>query len=326
MIIEASNTYFGGGYVLLEELLRILEQQDGETLVYVGYKDVYEALREKNYQHVTLIKTGSLQTLFRYLTRRKRILFFCNLPPFVQNERSVVYAHNLHFIVRPKNIGKYLVYYYWTRLFRKRVDFFACQTDEVAKHLKALGCQVRLMPFYVRPERVDFPKEYDFCYISTVAPHKNHQCLFEAVEQLVDQGRRFSLAVTVRDSERNVRLITQIRRINEKAGMQVIVNRGFVSRSEMAEILGRSKTVVFPSLKETFGLPIAEALSCGLRILSSDRPYTYDLIDHPIVFDPEDGRSIAGVMADDLDGRFADVVQQLKIQDSLKELLTYLNE
>ena len=44
MIIEASNTYFGGGYVLLEELLRNLEQQDDETLVYVGYKNVYEAL------------------------------------------------------------------------------------------------------------------------------------------------------------------------------------------------------------------------------------------------------------------------------------------
>lgn len=92
MIIEASNTYFGGGYVLLEELLRNLEQQDDETLVYVGYKNVYEALQKKNYQHITFIKTGELQTLFRYLTRRKRTLFFCSLPPFVHNERSVVYA------------------------------------------------------------------------------------------------------------------------------------------------------------------------------------------------------------------------------------------
>lgn len=325
MIVEASNTYFGGGYVLLEELLRTLEQQDDETLVYVGYKNVYEALRKKNYRHVTLVKTGGLQTLFRYLTRRKRVLFFCSLPPFVHNERSVVYAHNPHFIVRPKKVGKYLVYYYWTRLFRNKVDFFACQTSEVAKHLKTLGCRVQLMPFYVRPEKVDLPKKYDFCYISTVAPHKNHRCLFEAVERLVDHGRRFSLVVTVRDSERNIGLIAQIRRINDKAGMQVIVNRGFVSKSEMVEILGRSKTVVFPSLKETFGLPIAEALFCGLRILSSDRPYTYDLLDHPIVFDPEDSRSIAGVMADDLDGRFADVAQVLKIQDSLKDLLAYLN-
>lgn len=326
MIIEASNTYFGGGYVLLEELLRNLEQQDDETLVYVGYKNVYEALQKKNYQHITFIKTGELQTLFRYLTRRKRTLFFCSLPPFVHNERSVVYAHNPHFIECPKKISKYLVYYYWVRLFRNKVDFFACQTNEVAKHLKALGCQVQLMPFYVRPARVDLPKKYDFCYISTVAPHKNHQCLFEAVEQLVNQGRRFSLAVTVRDSKRNAELIAQIRRINEKAGMQIIVNRGFVSKSEMAEVLNLSKTVVFPSLKETFGLPIAEALSCGLRILSSDRPYTYDLLAHPIVFDPKDSRSIAGVMADDLDGRFTGIVQQLKIQDSLKELLTYLNK
>lgn len=327
--IEASNIYLGGGYVLLEELLKTLESKKINSEVYVGYDIVYSKLSAFDFLHISVIKTNALNTLFRYFVAKPNTLYFCSLPPFRKSRNSIVYSHNPHILSRPSfSISgmKYVLYYHWVKAFGRNVGFFACQTDSVARKIQALGYKVRLMPFYVRTNGMDVSKQYDFCYISTVAPHKNHNRLFDAIETVVQAGYNFTVAVTIRDSQANKHLIDKIKAINDKANGEVIVNKGFVDRSEVELILNSSDTLLFPSLTETFGLPIAEALSCGLSVIASDRPYVHNLMTNPIVFDPENIQSIANAIIKHLNGENKSVKQTLLVEDKIEELIGILNK
>lgn len=325
--IEASNIYLGGGFVLLEEFLRQLEQRALPTRVYVGYEVVFDRLTEHCYNNIDILKSSPLGTLCRYMRKGTNTLFFCSLPPFVKYKSSVVYFHNPYFASRPHfSIGrlKYIAYHYWVKIFKNKVDFFACQTQNISTQLSDIGCNVKSMPFYIAVQKRELPKIYDFCYISTVSSHKNHKRLFEAIETLVDSGKKLRFAVTIRDTEQNSELTTKIAQINKKAAEEVIVNLGFVNRQGVEEMLNSSKAVFFPSLTETFGLPIAEAMSCGVKVIASNRAYATDLIDNPILFDPEDIGSMTSAMNDELDGKNEDVSQSLNIDDKLNELISFL--
>lgn len=323
--IEASNIYYGGGFTLLSEMLERLENRGTKVKVYIVRQSIVRELTIRDYKNISIIPTTPIKTLLRYMFRATNVLYFCSLPPFVRSTDSVVYAHNPHILSRPEwsvSNMKFILYHYWVRLFKDNVNLFACQTDTVAQKLKDMGCIVEVLPFYTRLCKLDLDRTYNFCYISTVAPHKNHSMLFNAVELAVNEGFNFNIVVTVRNTPNNLALIEQLEKINQEAGREVIVNRGFVGKEEMEQILGSTKTLVFPSLKETLGLPLVEAMYCGLRIISADKPYSHDLVDNPILFDPQDAHSIKEVLVNDLLGRYDDIVQSLKVEDRFDELIT----
>lgn len=327
--VEASNIYFGGGFVLLKELLDRLDGKAIAATVYVSYPQVAKELEERKYQYISVARTGSFSTVLRYLKKGNNSLYFCSLPPFVSSCNSIVYAHNPHVLQRPRfdiqNL-KYWIYYYWVYFFKGNVDLFACQTESVSLKLQQMGCRTRILPFYTQLQNLYLEKEYDFCYVSTVAPHKNHERLFEAIEKVMTENAHFRFAVTIRNTPNNASLIARINEINDKAEKEVIVNCGFVSRMEMERLLSSTKTLFFPSLKETFGLPLVEAIGCGLRILVADRPYVYDVINNPIVFDPLNVDSMKEAMLEDLKGKNDNIVQSLIIDDKMEQLIDLLNK
>ncbi len=63
--IEASNIYFRGGFVLLEQLLDYCEENMLPTTVYLGYKEVYAYFEKKGYSFVWLQQTTLIHTFFR---------------------------------------------------------------------------------------------------------------------------------------------------------------------------------------------------------------------------------------------------------------------
>jgi len=332
MIIEASNIYFGGGFVLLEQILLYCESNNIGTKIYIGYPAVYAELLSRNYLYAELKKTNSIGTLIRYCKRRTRVFFFCNLPPFVKNANSVLYAHNILFFKTPAidrnqsflfNLKKY-VYYGWIRYFSKNVSIVACQTADVKDSLsKYLNIKAELHPFFKTLNALKTNKEYDFCYISSAPPHKNHNKLFQAVDSLSVE-HSFKLSVTIADTSANKELIAQIDAINNRHARTVIINQGFLTEKEMIGLYSKSKTLIFPSLAETIALPLIEAMQCGLAVLSSDRPYSYQVIENPITFNPLSVESIQQTMEDHLLGKHEGIIQKIKVENKLPELIELL--
>lgn len=69
-------------------------------------------------------------------------------------------------------------------------------------------------------------------------------------------------------------------------------NVGLLDRQGIAREYAAADALIFPSLTESFGLPLVEAMSLGLPILAADRPYARWLCeDNALYFDPHSPQS-----------------------------------
>ena len=76
MEIEASQIKFGGGKVLLFDLLDYLYKTNQNAKVWIESKIIYKEIQQKYNSYFDLQHTTQLATLFRYMKRRENVLFF----------------------------------------------------------------------------------------------------------------------------------------------------------------------------------------------------------------------------------------------------------
>lgn len=129
--------------------------------------------------------------------------------------------------------------------------------------------------------------------IGTVGRRKNQAALVEAAEMLWREGVDFEVRILGHvSSERNpfVDLVAELRR----AGRPLSLESG-VSDARIATSLSHARCLVFPSLHEGFGLPIVEALSHGVPVITSDFGSLREVAEGQggLLVDPEDVGAIA---------------------------------
>jgi glycosyltransferase involved in cell wall biosynthesis len=74
---------------------------------------------------------------------------------------------------------------------------------------------------------------------------------------------------------------------------------GFVPDSALREAYQLASALVMPSLHETVGLPMLEAMDAGTPVLAADRAYAHDVCeDAALFFDPLDARDLAGALVE----------------------------
>ena len=71
-----------------------------------------------------------------------------------------------------------------------------------------------------------------------------------------------------------------------------IKNLGFINREELYQHYQSAEYLIYPSLSESFGLGIIEAVENGCKVVGADLPYLHEVCDPSIVFNPLDQESI----------------------------------
>lgn len=332
--IEASQINSNGGIVLLELLLQTLKEQNTNVKIYICYEHVLKKLKYLESTNIQFIKTSLFKTFFRYFIRRKNVLYFCNLPPLRHNLSSILYIHNQFFAEKPNwtskdssvslNIRKY-IYHKWLKHFMQKVDIVACQTSGMAKQIiNTYNVYPLILPFFKKSKEIkNANKKYDFFYPGSVAIHKNNIVLLDAIE-IASNRNSFTIALTI--EKQNTILQNRIKHINEKAGYEVIHNFGMICHDKVIEIMSLSHALLFPSLKESFGLPLIEALQQNITIISSDLPFTYEVVENPITFNPHDPSDIAAHMIRFLNKEYIDINQRLLVSNKINDLIKILIE
>ncbi len=248
--------------------------------------------------------------LRRLLARDARILCMGNLPllfahqgeqiVFVQN-RYLVEALPLEQFPLPIRV-RVQIERRWLRSRARHVSSFIVQTETMKDLLsQALRADAQILPFAAEPER-DLQLEqvrpecrYDFLYVATGEPHKNHRTLIEAWIELAGRGSFPSLCLTL-DVARFPELCAWILRMTEQYGLRVFL-AGECSATGIMELYRVSRALIYPSLHESLGLPLIEAVRMGLPVLPGDSDYVADVIQAEDRFDPGSSESIADAVS-----------------------------
>jgi glycosyltransferase involved in cell wall biosynthesis len=118
-------------------------------------------------------------------------------------------------------------------------------------------------------------------YVGTDRPYKSLETALGALALLRQQRPELQLAVTLPSN----------RAREQVAGLRCL---GSLPRHEVRALLGQAAALLMPSLAETLGLPLLEALEVGCPIVAADLPYAHDVCAKAArYFTPRDAASCA---------------------------------
>jgi len=130
-----------------------------------------------------------------------------------------------------------------------------------------------------RPERKvqpEAPRPCRITYLGRLERYKRVDVLLEAAAALVDRFPELEIVVIGRGPERL--------RLEQQAGALGLAHRvcftGFVEDAERDALLAETRTCVFASEKEGWGLTVIEANALGTPVVASDVPGLRDSIRH----------------------------------------------
>ena len=128
--------------------------------------------------------------------------------------------------------------------------------------------------------------------VGTLEPRKNLVTTIAAVETLAHEGLDIPLVVAGGQGWRDQELRARI------AGSPArVIPVGRVSDDELVALYSSASCLVFPSLYEGFGLPVLEAMACGVPVIAADTTSTPEVVgDAGILVSPRDTEGIAAAI------------------------------
>lgn len=189
----------------------------------------------------------------------------------------------------------------WLRTRIRNVDEVIVQSPSMATEVEqALSVRARVLPFAPESAVRDSggsaadskqAVRFDFLYVASGEPHKNHDRLLEAWKVLAAEGVRPSLCLTVHP-ERFPDLVSRIRQAAAENELR-IENIGQAPGEEILMLYRDARALIYPSLGESLGLPLIEAQAAGLPVIAAERDYVRDVVEPAETFDPMSAVSIA---------------------------------
>lgn len=288
----------GGGKILLDYLIDEIEKQNIELtyLLDVRTKGNHSEIKRNK---VIYLKGSFFQRHFFYKKHQNnysKVICFGNLPPSICLKAEVfTYFHQLLFLEIPNSLPliQKIVFNVKSEIFirlKQNTDFWIVQTNEVkyklSEQLEGITNEkIKVIPFYppLISSKMTSSEKKGFLYASNGSLHKNHINLIKGFKNYCDTNNtKYELHLTV-SSEFSF-LINEIEKLKNEG--YPIINHGFVSRAELTNLYAKVKYVIYPSLSESFGLGLIEAIEIGCEVIAADLPYTYIVCKPSFVFNP----------------------------------------
>ncbi len=174
----------------------------------------------------------------------------------------------------------------------------------VGKHFAPITDQAELLRI---KELYHLPDDYIF-FLGNTDPKKNVIGVLKALSILKRKGQLKSKLLML-DINRNY-LSNLMKQINDESLMDDIVFSGYVPNKDLPAIYNQASLFLYPSLRESFGIPLLEAMACGAPLITSNTSSMPEIADDAALFvDPFNANEIA------------DAIMKLQSNDDLKKEL-----
>jgi len=303
-------------------LVRELDKLRDDLIVYTSVPAAFEGVRAP----VTTITSAVrpdwgmrghacralwLQTVQRVRSRVSGLRVLLNtFPEAILDRRipQVTVVHDLLPLHFPAEYPRQQHYFRWIvpralRLSRRVIADSESTRGDVVRHFGLLSERVTVVyPGYdpttfvpdvsgsARPA-----KEQPYVlYVGNLLPHKNLRRLIDAFAML---RRRVPVGLVIRGEGRP----EYARRLREQVVTLGLGNEvqflGYIDARGLRELYLGAACLVFPSLGEGFGLPVLEAMACGLPVITSRVSSLPEVAgDAAVMVDPADAAELAEAM------------------------------
>lgn len=314
VFISAFNVHAGGGYVLLEDFFKISKN----IFFLLDYRIIKKKLIENlSPENNIFIKKKLLNRIFSFIlfcikANKKNSVFisFNGLPPLFRLKcKTILFIQSVYFfddISQDKFYLKLRILFerIWFKFGIKNCDEFWVQTETMKKKLKKYFIKnqlikINLNNIYVRTlvdkksflelkkhfnqdnfYKLYFAKKHKiklFFYPADESSHKNHINLIKGFNSL-DQKLEWRLILTINSEYLNNIYIKN--NISYEVRSKII-NLKHIDRSKVIKTLGDCDALIFPSLNESFGLPLLESCLLKKPVLASKEDYVFDILKKP---------------------------------------------
>jgi glycosyltransferase involved in cell wall biosynthesis len=133
--------------------------------------------------------------------------------------------------------------------------------------------------------------------VATLNPNKGHEILMEALSTVTDRDWQLTCAGSL---TRHPGTTERVRAAIHRLGLDDrVVLVGELAAGELDEYYDRADVFVLPTLQETYGMAVAEALARGLPVVSTTTGAIHELVgtDAGLLAPPGNAAALAGALA-----------------------------
>ena len=151
-------------------------------------------------------------------------------------------------------------------------QFFGIEGDDrltavyngVSEHFKPVKDKAELQRVKTK---YNLPDQY-FFFLGNTDPKKNTKGTLKAFSDFIQQtGTDYKLVMLDYDRDELEKLLDEI---GDKPLIDRIVLTGYVVNTDLPSIYCQCEVFLYPSLRESFGIPMLEAMACGVPVITSN--------------------------------------------------------
>ena len=298
-LIDAVYINSFGGKTILELILgKLINSRTSYHIIFdsrleSNYLDI---LNDKDYTIIFSNHKNRKNFYLKNISRFSSILCLANVPPPIKTfVKTSIFFHNSlllnplsHPISFKSRIINFIKFNY-IKYYNQNDYNWIVQTSYIYKLLRETlinSDQVSTFPiFEKKPDSYNLKKiTNDFVYVSSGVSHKNHIRLINAFIGAANNTHKdLKLHLTLNEEE----LPKYVFPKNLK-----IEFHGTLSIDMANELYSFCEFTIYPSLVESFGLPLIEATNYNCKVIASDLPYIHEIIKPSLTFDPYSTESI----------------------------------
>jgi glycosyltransferase involved in cell wall biosynthesis len=240
------------------------------------------------------------------------VFCFANVPPpiLIKNKKVTIYFHNVllasfsHANLSYFETLKYRLKYFYIKFKNDSNYLWIVQTSKIGDLInKEFGIRksnILEVPFFnvylFNNCNKSTEKGFNnYLYIADSSSQKNHLRLLNAWYTFTNDKKFQNLTLNLTLSESSSKVLLDKIEYLKNMGCNII-NHNDCTAIEIKELFKNCNYLIFPSLAESFGLPLLEAASAGCKIIASNLPYVFNVIEPSLVFNPYEESSIISAL------------------------------